>query len=338
MASQRSQVVVVPNELTIDKMVTLFVYVRYVCGWSLEQMEIRFEDEFLGTGIPHDIPDIDVRVKYNKRGYGSALEGLVYENRSVSTVPGMLRLVELFNKNNKTGYLKGYPFSLVWLIREMPRLPHNVSSREWRLEIVKLFWTVCEVYFMAAERDQASVAAMENPFTITEYSQLLDICTYLEDSRLTEFAEFFERAEYREDKAQDRAESITPSKVFTVRRMAGGDVAGHFIETDDDRVPRRYLHSHAEVSVLLTRKPKSGNYALFVRGTQNLKHLLGVLQRREPGLWDIPESGSQMLLNGSSTRAKKGSTQTPSQLIQLIQENVRFQTRSEGRKPVSQRK
>lgn len=338
-ASQKSQIVVVPNELTIDKMVTLFVYVREVCGWSLEQMDIHFEDEFIGTGIPSEVADIDVRVKYNKKGFGSALEALVYENRAISTVPGMLHLVELFNKNNKTGFLKGYPFSLVWLIRELPRLAHNVSSKEHRLSIIKLYWTVCEVYFMAAQRNEVAVTRIENPFTITGYSELLDISEYIESSLLTEFAELFERAQYREGQATERAKNLKPTNTFWIKNLSGGgNVAGHYIETDDDRVPRRYLHDHDDVKILLCRKPKNGNYAIFVRGAQNLTFLFGVLKRREADRWDlVPGGGSPMLLNGSSTRARLASEITPTELIRLIEDNLRYQTRSEQRKPQAQR-
>ncbi len=335
----KSHVVVVPNELTIDKMFSLFVYTREVLGFTLEQMDIHFEDEYLGKGIPEGIPDIDVRQKYNKRGFGSALECLARVFPKLHRVLGMDHLIDILNRNNKTGYLKSDSLSLVWLIRQMPRLAHNCSPRQHRLYIIGLFWSVCEIYFAAAQNDENcgldTVTSLQNPFTMEGYMKMWDTIesAYEGDPRFSEFDELFTRADAREEQAQERAIAIQPTHTFEVRSINGGKVVGHYIESDDDRVPRRYFHLHPEVLVLLARKPEKRNYAVFTRGSQNLNPLFQALSNQEPDRWDlVPGGGSAMLLNGSSTRARQASDLKPLELIELVTTHLRYRSRSEARR------
>jgi hypothetical protein len=318
----------VPTTTTWDKFSALYLYLVYVLRRPFTPELVAFEDDQF---ISPDVYDIDARLKYTaekdgqgKQKYGSATHRVAIQER-IGQLPGVLELVGMLNQNNRDGFLRDADGSLVRLMREMPTVGHNVSFRDHRLSVIRLFWPVLETYFAVAERDPSFVDRTENPFTLDGYATMLGALGRTEDqirAALEPIKEGFRKARVRTRQAHERANAKDPV-IFTVTRTDGSFVSGHFIESDDMRIAGPYLRSHS-LAVLVIRR-STGNYAVYCKGRQSFDALHAVLELAEPGLWHhfTPEGKSPQLLNGSGSRTRPPSTITPSRLIELIQRHFR---------------
>ncbi|MDD5566739.1 MAG: hypothetical protein PHH01_00940 [Patescibacteria group bacterium] len=328
MKDARIPEVMVPKTLTWDKLTALYIYVVYHLKLALSEVVVRFEDEFPDHGsIPEGVYDLDVVRKYNADGRcGSATQRVVQEC-GLAAIPGMAELVEVLNENNRTGFLKNRPNSLVWLLREVYEAGHNVPFSEHRMNVVRMFWPVQEAYFQAAREHDDMV---QQPLTLDGYAALLQLngCPAEEIAeRRSQLEREFERARNGRERAREKVESIQPTRTFWISLYQSSKSAeAHLIQTDDQRLPREYLREHM-VPLLVVRK-RSGNYAIFVRGHQDLLPLYQALVALEPGIWfHDTRPDSPLLLNGSSSRMAPTSKLVPAQLIELIQGNYLHRTR-----------
>ncbi len=326
--------VVVPKTLTWDKMSALYVWTTFGVPGQLrwfDEVLVRFEDEFESPdAIPADMDDIDVRVKYNAGNeFGSATEAVATQ-LGLTRMHGMPRLIELLGANNRTGYLKSDQGSLVWLIRAMYEVSHNVDPFEHRRNVIRLFWPVMATYFAAAtSTDEQAISAIGNPFTLNGYQELIAIAGGGDDARLhlAQLNNAFESARRRQEQANGRAAAIE-ARTFQVPLYRNpGNGVGHMIETDDQRVAGQYLRDHSDIVMLVVRK-RTGHFAIFVRGRQDLTVLVSALEAVEPGRWFYDTRPmSPLLLNGSSSRDAVASDLKPGQLIELIQTHHQHRSR-----------
>jgi len=84
------------------------------------------------------------------------------------------------------------------------------------------------------------------------------------------------------------------------------------------------------VAVLIAQR-RSGHYAFFFRGQQDVRALHAALEKKEPGKFYLfePQNPGQspMILNGSDSRAAVHSGRTPSEVIADVQEHHQHRSR-----------
>ena len=343
--------VVVPLTCTWDKLAALCLHVLVVRGTTFDRITIRFEDEFCDErgnpsidAIPANFYDVDVRQRYNRTPeFGSATHREAITN-NVGNIPGVGHLVGLMNENNRTANLKNrYRRSLVKLIREMYEVEHNVSFLQHRRNVLGLFIAVMETYFAAAARDLDEIEAMENPFTVDGYGDMLallgnDRPTILEI--LVPIKRALTQAQTRHRKAVGRAQDATV-RVFEIPATGGGQPAElHLLDSDDRKIAGPYFQAHGgannpSLGILLIHG-SDGSYALFTQGVWDLSGLATILNEVEPGRWHFERRyRNAMLLNGSGSRAGVASELKPMQLVELIRRNavlpIHIQERAERR-------
>lgn len=327
--------VLVPKTLTWDKLTGLYLYVVFVLKTTFDRVSILFEDEVSDPrqALREGAFDLDVVRKYNaetdergRKKYGSAAHRVAIERR-VGNIPGMERLIGLCNRNNETGYLKGYPRSYVWLIREAYELGRNVDAHTHKVNVIRMFWPVLESFFAAAAKDLDAVEAIENPFSAAGYAVLMEIEGLPKDEidcRLAVYDDYFERAGDRRDRTVEKVkEGYASTREFAIPWLVGGETVGHLVESDDRRIRNPYFDTNSDVRLLVVRG-SSGHYAIFPRGHQDFRQLHRALEAREPGKWFLDDRpDAPLLLNGSSARHAQPSELKPAEIIAIIQANYR---------------
>lgn len=333
-------VVVVPKSLTWDKLSALFVHVVGLLQTGLENVRIRFEDEFPVGQIPTELVDIDVRLPYNReldpqtgqKLYGSATERIAKLNDLLGT-PGMINLVGMLAKNNATGNLKDTPRSYVALIRQMYEVGRNVDFATHRHQIVELFWPVVETYFTASAHNQAAIDGLPNPFSDAGYQSMAEIAGVDISAHLADLNRAFEKAAVRKDQTVDRSASVEGRQFVIKGHNSSAHFLGLLVETDDSRMASQIFRDRDDAKLVVTRK-RDGHYAILVRGRQDLRALSAALNQMEPNLWFLDErpmerGGSPLLLNGSTSRSAVASALKPTELMGYIQEKFCYRTRKQ---------
>ncbi len=314
--------VIVPKTLTWDKFTALYLFVTRVLKTTLDQVELLFEDQFgSDSPLPDGVPDIDVRDPYNRGNrFGSATQRVAAE-AGIAGEPAVKELVTLLNRNNENGFLKSFPYSLVWLIRELYEVGHSVDAYTHRRQVIELMWPVLDTYFGAAEVNLPAVVTIDRPFTMDGYIRLMEIRGFDDDqieAALYPLDRAFGKAETRRQQARERAKAIEP-RLFTVRQVDGSLAPGHLIETDDQKVAGPYFKASPGIALLVVRM-RSGRYAIFCRGRQNMRPVFNALEAVEPGKWFLDERPqSPLVLNGSQSRNAEPSQLSPTEIVELIQ-------------------
>lgn len=335
--------VLVPLTLTFDKLCALYVYVTFVENKRLDDMLIMFEGEFGNTNdISKEIFDIDVRRPYNRdQRYGSALEKLVRQFNVKKQ--GLELLIRMVNENNETAYLKRMENSFVELIRILYEVGHNKEATEYRRQVLADMWPIITTYFAAVAKDEVAVRNRLNRqhdiFTLDGYDWLMrqaGLKPRQVENEHERFEHLFEKANVRDERAQQRAHEVKPEHVFDLKRFDGnGTVTGHLIISDDKRIASYYLEKHQEIHLLIVKR-RSGHHAIFVRGRQLLGDLVEVLNEREPEKWYLFKPDERpILFNGGSSRYAEPSVIAPLELIKIVQEHYLHMTRDQLRNMTS---
>lgn len=325
-------VFLVPRTLTWDKLCALYLQVLLHCpnrrfGSFSEVMQAGVADIcFDGENRPEKFVDVDVIRDYKRSGHGSATERVAQEH-GLLDLPGVSHLLQLLNKNNSNGFLKSFPESFVWLIREFFNVGAENPSRDRRIKVIDTMWPAVEMYFAACEVDEAAVTAMKNPFTVESFEKLCDIAQVGEMQIVywvSRYQSMFASAKKQGVVAQQRALDIVP-ETFTVTGSVPG--VGHVIESDNTRVAGQYLRENPDVAILMVRR-RNGNVAIFCTGRQNFNALHAELERLEPSVWYLEtRNPSPMLLNGSTSREAAPTKLSKKMLVELIQSNHRHTPR-----------
>lgn len=258
--------------------------------------------------------------------FGSATEALINQE-GIKSMPGVTRLGQLMSLNNAPGAILKYGFdeSLVKLLREVYDLPSESSYLERRRAMLEMFAPIVLHYLEAAKLDGRTVIKLSNPFCMAQYRAVLAILGYSNPEIDTFVAPYYKIAEevtVRQDAAKRAARTIG----FTAFEIPGKNpdhpAEGRVIHTDDRLITRHYIGVHRSASPrlsLVVNRTTSGNVAIQTRGEWNLVSLFGVLDDEEPTLWRLEgRYPSQMVLNGSATRAKPPTKFTDEELIALI--------------------
>lgn len=333
----------VPKTLTFEKVFALVLLCRNLFPvkglgelrdlLASREVELSFEDEAAPTtGIVHDL---DVAEPYNRSEgrYGSAAHKVV-ETFGLQDMAGVEKAVEWLNQNNRDGFLKKYPKSVVTLIRGLYEVGHSCDTHTHRLNVVLRIWLVVQAYLEACEVDETEAIASSQgqPFSLTHVRSLCQLAGYdtkSTDTLCNDLEHGFQQAKTRQQQAVHRADK-KPAEPFDVRTVGDrGTVSGHLISSDDDELAGPYFKANPNAVVLVQRR-SNGSYSIHVRGQQDLSLLYEALEELEPTRWyhyrpAPPQSPG--LHNGGPSRAPQPSSQKPRELIALIQQFVRCQPR-----------
>ncbi|MFA6272141.1 MAG: hypothetical protein WC693_03455 [Patescibacteria group bacterium] len=266
--------VVIPARPVFDKIVALYLYCRFTVT-KLEDLNLVLSGEFQPEQSQIDewqrdrmfIIDIGP-YKYQVAGKGSATE-IVAETLKVRS-HRLIPLVAICNENNETGGLKGLPYSLVWLLREMYKqgyAPMTVISRIFRV-IDAYVNSIGKELKVPVDRRHPDVQTLvqhlgnhESPWCMAGYIRNLMITGATDSEILREarwWREVFAKCKAANEVAKDKAIDILDHKDTTkfVFKSSGRDQRGVLIHTDDTRVPRALLNDGRVDLIIVVSRSK----------------------------------------------------------------------------------
>ncbi len=261
-----------------------------------EQMR-KWESEGI---LPIDLGDDKYHVGINE--VGSATEFVLRHIVGCETsAEGVL--VEMLDKNNKTGYLKGPFMAIAWILREL----YELDECDQR-EVIKLAAHVVRVFLEAEDgvgidknRDDAGLSKFEDllektakcnfsPLTPASYLKDLWRLGYAEEEireRVIWWIDGWKKVKAKMAEADEEIEKLDLSKV---ENIAGMTV--FFLETNNKFLSKLVAK---KVDVLVVKNPTGHAAILAYRFDQT--GLADELLRHEPGRWYYQET-TGMLING----------------------------------------
>jgi len=328
---------VLPHRPVFDKIAALAIVVAEKFGNITKQIIKEFPLEFREDQHPSNATwqrweregklVIDVgHQKYQLLEKGSASTVMV-STLDISS-PVLLRLAEIADKNNRTGYLKESSHSVVWILREMYKLGYQkLDVVRGVLDVISMWLLTEECLADESKQTRSGSSFFEEPaltdfikaltknkpreeayyadFTIGQYAINLWLVTDDTPEKIIEKCNFFLEAESRA-----RAEEANLDKIFDATpKVKFADGRGVLLHTCNEMLGRWCL-KHKNYSIVAVRtRPNEGNVVILTRGSQNqinLRWLAGVLvllehhaqrdQRR--GRWFYDER-INALLNGT---------------------------------------
>lgn len=323
-----------PRQPKLDKLAALYLLVQYVAKTSLDQVTVLFYDGQAPNGV---FVDVDALHDYKVEGFGSAAERVVKQHPELLDVPGMQYFVDLFNFNNKFGRLKNrFEDNFFNLINDWPRVPHSCSKSEHMLRIMRDLFPVFTFYFECAAKAPDRIEYNRNPFCLDGLMRMLDrICPKPEqlESALRTVARLednFDLTDRADERTRDAARRIKPELEFFINAVDGVKKTAAVYRSDDTRLVRQMWTVRPDLGVLVMRR-RTGNTAIFVRGSQDLTALYAALEQVEPGLWHHERRyKSPFIANGSESRDVETTKLTPTALSELVMQHVTYVPRSQA--------
>ncbi|MGD0976773.1 MAG: hypothetical protein ABR875_00565 [Minisyncoccia bacterium] len=261
-------------------------------------------EEILRIWKENNVVPIDIgNDKYHTRGTGSALESIVIDF-AIPKTPALQILIDLVNKNNQTGFLKGNNESIVWTLREMHDLGYDPK------EVVEAVGDV-----VAAFLNTGTVPNLKQEFTVTDYSERL-AALGLEEPVVKSRSEYFRTAYAKAKAEQKRARlDVDAKRGFKLNDFGKGV---HVALEKNDRYLRREIVRRHQLVVF--RNP-SGHAAIQGRGF-DLTQLADELKRREPGIWFFDNRLPAMLNSSKQYTAIPPTGLSDNELVQLVLRRV----------------
>lgn len=276
---------------------------------------------------------IDVgREKYQLNGKGSACSVLA----SREHVEGLLaKLAHIADKNNKTGYLKGYNHSVVWILREMYKLGYS------KMDVVQAVGHAIRMWIQAQEPSvrkknadrtkesflsEAELAELRKEvgddfrdFTLAQYALNIWLCGY-SVTKIKERVEYFLEAERKARETEAGLEEVFEES----RWLEFAENQGILLETDNERLGR-WIIKNRNWKVVIIRHPARKNVVILTRGEIDLSLLATVLilleghaqKDQEHGRWYYDDR-INAILNGTVGHHVPATQLTNDQLIELV--------------------
>lgn len=263
---------------------------------------------------------------YSKRegNLGSAID-VVVADLEIPPSPALDELRRMAARNNKDGYLRNQPGSIVRLLREMYKLGWSETEVvEAVMPTVDAFTVVfglpknegeSEVMFrlIADERLRQSVG----PFTIARYARDMIRLGILEEEivqRLETLLDGWHKDRFHQNRGIGKVNQHINYKV-DVRFNLDNDEIGVVITTDDPEVARGIMYEYP----LAVIRRFSGHTTIKVRGrAKRIFNLAMALTEREPGLWFF-DTRFPYTINREPSQA---TSLTGEELVALVREHV----------------
>lgn len=270
--------------------------------------------------------------KYHQTTAGSATE-FVGSLVGVNTV-GERELVDLFNKNNKTGNLRGMHMSVAWTMRELYELPGFDQ-----VNIINCVVDVVDAFVRVLDGERARDASVPMPDNLAALAAELQKCNfapmtpgrYLRDlwTLGAAPAEIQQKVQYWIDGwNQIRAEVERGRRAYAdldkepITFKVGSFTAIKLL-TGDRFLVKAVGHDRG-IHIRIVQNPDTGLVVIMSQGAK-LGALGSLLKRVEPGLWyhQMGGNNNQSLINGGPQYTETPPTNhTLDELCELVRQNV----------------
>ncbi|OIO39752.1 MAG: hypothetical protein AUJ72_00090 [Candidatus Omnitrophica bacterium CG1_02_46_14] len=362
-SARETKKIVLPKHPVFDKIVAAYI-IAYLQGkpLGLSEIELEFREDQHPTQqtwkcwADEETYVVDVGTeKYQLLGKGSATcavasrEGIFKNNRILA------ELAKITDKNNETGYLKGYRCSIVYILREMYKMSYS------RTDVVLAVADAIHAWVRAQEpkvRETLKSRTRENLESENAIRGLLDrsgrgfedftVSRYIRDMWLTGYSvvDIIQKASFFLDaNKQAREENRGMADVWekTAKYLFANGQAVSF-RTGDERLARWVLsNAHnfktkQPFQLLLVRRqvsdPRDRNVTILTKSSDiNLKALAAFLytlefhaqKNQEHGRWFYDDRINAML-NGTVGHGVPATRLSDKQLQTLIEVLV-FKTR-----------
>lgn len=268
--------------------------------------------------------------KYQRRGTGSAVE-TVCRDFNV-TDPILLSFVEVANRNNASGYLKAFPHSVVYLLREA----YKVGEKP--VEVIERVLIVLDAHLRAKrtpkrkwEGPPKEVAGLlekvgknYDPFTLSRFIREAWIAGF-EVGEIKQEIEWWLRLEAyvqgRQKFEKRKAEEIKRLEFTFLNTLSGC-----WVNSDDTMLARALWPQGYSVVVV---KRSTGNVAILTRKQDHLDvsrlcEFLNTHDREQQGkdVW-VYDPNIQACLNGSHGWRMPRTRLSQAEIIAAIQQHIR---------------
>jgi hypothetical protein len=323
--------VVMPWKSPIDKIAALAMLLRHNNA-SLETLEYftrnDISDREIAVWEGNKVYPIDIgRRKYSQANVGSATEWLA-KQYSLELSHGERVLVNLINKNNKSGFLKNFKFAVPRLVRELYELD---ESESWALTVINAAVDVVNAFLnawemgsrndlMDADLQRLATKLSESagePLTLGRYLQ--DLWKLGESSEaIQQKIEFWRNGERRLQEERTRANAEFRA-IENREEFDACNVRGIVLHTDD-----RFLADAA------TRTRDYGirifvqhdGHTVVSTNRFQLGALYDELQRRERGRWYYNREMGVLINGGPQYTGVVATDIQPLELIELLRKHV----------------
>lgn len=287
----------------------------------------NFSDEKIAEWEKRGICCIDVgRRKYHNVTEGSATEWLV-EHYNLNRTVGVTELVEVINKNNRTGYLKSFRNAVPHIMRELYELEAN-DADWWSVRVLSEAAKVVSAFVRVANDEGVERAQMPEPIAqlVAQFgdgNRPLTLGQYVNNlwalgetfEAILEKLEFWQKGLQRLAKAKNAAKvRLTQAKLntFHVRNLPGV-----LLERCDHFFTKEVLHTRRFAIRIIV---DDGGHAAISTNALDCTALAEFLKRGEPGMWHHNEQMGA-LINGGLQYTETPPTNIPAKrLLELVQD------------------
>ncbi|MEO8066002.1 MAG: hypothetical protein ABI643_04105 [Candidatus Doudnabacteria bacterium] len=344
---------VLPGNPVFDKIAALCVLIEYITGQLAWPNELTLE-----YWRSNDNPGADTKKrwetegsfvidvgekKYHSRGIGSAVTGAIEDlGINLDNREDLKWLMDVADRNNKTGYLKGYSakHNMPYLIRELYKPGSFVNGNTAVEAGAHVIFTALRYRQMKkvgsyprstddlAKTSLPYVPASDEPFTLGSYKKQM-FCLGESLPEIEARLKFWLDAKSRADKADARAAKTADEKATIVAFGDGKNLAT--IRTDDDRLARALFTGNRPPDIVIGQ-PRNGCVQILSnrkhqgnpRFMKSVEKLTELLQKVDKASWFF-DSRIGAVMNG--TRSLKESVPTIltiEAIIDMIASTVEF--------------
>lgn len=261
------------------------------------------DDQRLKWEEEEDVLAVDLggdKYHFERNRVGSATEFAAKNNVSGETTPAEQKLIEMANKNNKTGYLKGFHMAIAWTMRELYELDEydHVEVVERVGHVIHMWLDFTDGKGLDHARDDAGMAAhfadlLEElhkcsfaPFTPHSYLRHLWRLGY-------QVEEIREKVSYWVDgwksvKRMQAETAVELEKMDTAaHEFTAGPFRGFWAETANKFLTKAVTSSRdgkaRRYQIVIVKNPDG--HGAFLTDGLDVTRLADEILSREPGRW-----------------------------------------------------
>lgn len=354
MTSGKWRKAILPGNPVFDKIAALCVLIEYVTGqlmWPKDGFAIQYwrsnDNPSADTQRVWDeegsfVIDVGAK-KYHARGLGSAVRGTVVDlDLNITNRKDLQWLVETADRNNETGYLKGFSarHNMPYLIRELHKPGSFVSAdvaveaaahvifTELRYRQMKAAGNFPRTADGLAAVQLPQVPASNDPFTLGRYKVQM-FCLGAELSEIEGRLKFWLDAKSRAEKADVRAAEQAEDKAEII--AFGNNRTLATIRTDDDRLARAlFTGSHPPSLIVCQRRNgcvqilSNRNHQGNPRFRKSMEQLTAELQKSDKAGWFFDPRICAVMNGTRSLKDSAPTTHRVDAIILMIGSTVEF--------------
>ncbi len=319
---------IVPFKSPIDK-AAAFAVMSMQCAeepvWLHVCKTTTFGDEKIAEWEKKGICCIDLGSRKYHGQNGSATEWVI-GRYSLPRSEGIQKLIEVINKNNRTGYLKSFKGAVAHTMREMYELEKNTADW-WSVkvlsraaDIVTAFVRVenGEIFNRTQMPDQiaqlvAQFGDTDKPLTLGQYASNLWVLG--EESEAIQ-----EKLEFWQTGLKRLAEAKRVAKLCVAKEKLNsfyvGNLPGVLLEKRDHFFMKEVLRAHKFAIRIIV---DDSGHAAISTNKLDCSTLYRHLNLREPGRWHHNEQMGALINGGPQYTETVATDVPPKKLVEMVQ-------------------